>query len=207
VNNLKNILPSFIIFLLIFILNSCSPQTDEKRANVQIPPIIKNASKVFGISFRLPCHNTQLKEVLLDPATGKIAYKTSYYSDKGSISLRLLKKSVILSSAKGKIVFLENMEGSSKRYIIEIAHTSNVRTRYSGVYKPVIKEGQIVKSRIKLGVAKTIFDFAILVTSNSLDPRIINSYYKRVFKSPEWISVFPLLLIFGEGVFDVKQYQ
>lgn len=153
----------------------------------------------LGVRLAPPFNARAWQGYKVDPVNGQVAYRSPFYADKDSITVRLEKNAEILAAAAGRVVVLDSQPAPARGYLFEIAHGDRLRTRYAGVFKPTVREGERVESRQKIGSTDGgTLEFTVLVRADLVDEGPTDWARDRAARGPRWVDV-PAAELLGTG--------
>lgn len=153
--------------------------------------LLKTQSPVLGITFRPPCRISDIRSYSWpDPR-----------SDRSGLRLQMNEGAPVLSPASGKITYLDN-DRTAATYILEITHSSSVRTVIRGIKSPGIRPGSEVKVEQILGKCSRILDIQIYVRQSAGSAGPADRFIRDITGSAVWEAVFTPLPVIGKGGVD-----
>lgn len=199
----RGVLP--IILLCVSALASCRSNPEDSDDN-RFPPVVRGSGMVHNIAFRLPCAIARIQAILTDPRSGKIAYRTASRPDEDGITLLVSRNTTVVAAAAGRVESLYR-QADGRGFVVFVRHASRVATRCSGLATIQVEAGQEVAAGSVLGTCRGRLRFSVLARTGSFFPRLLPAYLDRTRGIASWTDLFPVLLLFGEGVFREQLYQ
>lgn len=189
------------------ILSACSAPPEERDLRDAYPPLIKGSGTLLGVSFQLPVPLTQLYRLERNPVTGKVIHRSSDSESSQYLVLICETNAPVLAPAAGKVLRISRMAESPSLYQLELLHAPGVKTRLAGLMDPVVQIGTSFAAATELGRTAGRLEISLWVDLNYLGGKPIDRFIHRIRKGGHWHSVFPLMLLFGKGVYDAKDYR
>ena len=194
-----------MLFLITCIASACNPEeTFKKNHNqsiIKISSYFKHLNPIPGTSFSIPCASSDIIGLVSNPVLNKIKYRDSVRAPHGIIIIKI-KTNVSIKASEGGIVgFTGRLNMNSVDFSVEIIHKGVFKTLYSGLKSHNLTEGVFIAKESVIGKADNSLGFAVYIRKSIIDPDYI-SIDSNPDSNPDsnnWIDIYPVGLLFGEG--------
>lgn len=193
--------------LAVIMLFGCANPPQQEQQRDPFPPLVKGSGTLSGVSFHLPVPLVQIHSLERNPVNGKVIHRYGNKDKSQYIVFLCETNAPVIAPAAGEVRRIRNMPGNPVQYEIELLHRYDVKSLIRGVIDPTVKIGSNLAAQMELGRTRGRLEVSLWVDLNGLSALSMDRYIYRVRKGGHWKAVFPLLLFFGKGVYDAKDYR